>query len=139
MPTQYVYCAVTPDIIGNDWSLSAAGVEFCFIKFGITLNPDLEVLRSGYTTHNPSIGFNKMSYNTNISSITKTNDLGRAIEQVINGTVLAKVGNTEWYLAPKDRALVLFRLFSEIEASGNIIDKDSVRYILNRLQGAVRR
>ncbi|WP_097458979.1 hypothetical protein [Mangrovitalea sediminis] len=141
MATRYVYVAVTPDIIGNDWDLvDRSGSKFCFIKFGVTDNPNLDVLRAGYTTHNPSIGFNKMSYETNISRVVTTTDLGKAIEQnSLNGSKLVKVGTTEWYSSPHESAIKLFESFSRQEATGNLLDYQSVTNFLARLNSVIKR
>lgn len=139
---KYIYYAVTPDIIGNRWTLVDENqTSFCFVKFGITDNADLEVLRAGYTTHNPSIGFNKISYHENIQSVLETSDLGKAIQyalaQIPGGIALQQVGMTEWYAAPMDKAIALFNTFTRWE--NIVIESQSVQNMITQIINAVRR
>jgi len=137
---KYLYFAVTPDCIGSKVTLTGpAGNSFCYVKFGITTNDNLEVLRRGYTTHNPTIGFNKLTYNTNISKVFSggSTDLGKHIEKHLHGTAWGAVGNTEWHVIDLKKALKLFEVFSKHDEE--VIDKDTVKNFLDKLKNSIRR
>lgn len=134
----YVYFVTTPDVIGNKWTIINQNDQtpFCFVKFGITSNNDLEVIRKGYTTHNPSLGFNKIYYEDNLG------DLGKKIQKAIldlNSNNITQVGRTEWFSCLLPQALKLFKKISEWERNNWHIDYHSADNFIKQLQNIVRR
>lgn len=108
----YCYFVISPDI--GDKGLSSVVHEDnsrgAFCKFGITTNSDLEKVRVGYTTHNPSFRFIKFRYDDDIIKvkpitlgpsamsiqISITSDLGKVLQAVLKAKTMTQVGSTEW-------------------------------------------
>ena len=134
----YIYYVTTPDVIGNNWAVvnQNDGTAFCFVKFGITSDDNLDVIRRGYTTHNPSLGFNKIYYEDNLGDLGKS--VQRAILQLHSDKII-QVGRTEWFSCLLPQALALFNKFSQWDSNGWNIDYHNYKNFIVQLQNIVRR
>mgnify|MGYP003571212423 CR=1 FL=1 len=92
MPVLAIYLVITP----LDGWVTDGRNSWIFLKFGVTENLDEDTIRSGYTTHNPSILFAKQEYDTNVREILHHGDLGRAYLKVLIDKGFKQVGRTEW-------------------------------------------
>ncbi|WP_143876296.1 hypothetical protein [Teredinibacter turnerae] len=138
MATKYLYFIVSPDIFDRH-VLTRRGQSICFFKFGITTDPNLNVVRRGYSTHNPSYGYNKIPYDTNISLAVRTEDLGKAMENEFREfkTNAQQIGSTEWYCGQPQKMETLLKVFSEYEDEA--VDRYSVELFIERIRNALRR
>lgn len=106
------YFVISPDFgeKGLDVVLHHDMERSVFCKFGITSNSNLDMVRHGYTTHNPSFRFIKFEYtddiikagkftvgtSANSTQIIVTNDLGKVLQGVLKAKGMTQVGATEW-------------------------------------------
>jgi hypothetical protein len=150
--TTSCYFVVSPDFgpSGRDRLKDLnANQEFIFCKFGITQNGDLDEVRKGYTTHNPSFRFIKFQYNENIAGlvvnlgrdgsramITCTKDLGKVLEKVLALKGFTRVGQTEWRNSGSVemvKNICDFLLKREHERPNQVLDKSNVAGFLRNI------
>lgn len=139
----FCYFVVTPDFGDNGRCIlsdhnSKKMIIYC--KFGITKNNDLDAVRSGYTTHNPTFRFLKFRYEKNIvgqqitvgregsQTITFTEDLGKTLQKILLVGPFDRVGNTEWMSTDNINFTinVFAFLYKEFDERNIVISKENV-------------
>ncbi|CTQ58904.1 hypothetical protein LA5095_02719 [Roseibium album] len=140
----FCYFVVTPDFGDNGKCILSdhnAKKMIIFCKFGITKDGDLDAVRSGYRTHNPTFRFLKFQFNENIvgqqitvgaqggQTFTFTKDLGKDLQKILLSGPFGQVGNTEWMCTDNINFTinVFDYLLKNFDVNHKIISKDNVQ------------
>ena len=124
-----IYLVVTPE---NSWITDGSNDMWYYAKFGITKNSEYHTVRSGYTTHNPSIAFTKQEYNKNIRNVLGHTDLGKFFRNILLEKEFIAVVKTEWVNGSNIQMIKnIFKWFAAIDA---IIDETNVKNYCNYLK-----